>query len=71
MGEADDLTRAETIRTYVARVKEKISQDSSQNVQFEKIEAWSTWALNEADRIDPILSGRFLDPVTDPQEGKC
>ncbi len=25
------------------------------------VEAWAAWALAEADRIDPIRSGRFLD----------
>jgi len=27
----------------------------------EDIERWATWALEQADRIDPVKSARFLD----------
>jgi hypothetical protein len=31
----------------------------------QEIEAWAVWAESEADRIDPVLSGRFLDQLTE------
>jgi hypothetical protein len=66
IGEADDLMRAETIRTYVARVKEKALKGDG-DVPGNEVEAWAIWALGEADRIDPVLSGRFLQPVEEGQ----
>jgi hypothetical protein len=62
IGEADNLMRAETIRTYVTRVKERVQDGVEVN---EGIETWAVWALAEADRIDPVLSRRFLDKVSE------
>ena len=61
-GEADDLMRAEMIRSYVAQVTERALKGNS-DVPGVEVEAWAMWALGEADRIDPVRSRRFLDPV--------
>jgi hypothetical protein len=67
VGEANDLMRAETIRTYVARVKERALKGDSDAPDGE-FKVWEEWALGEADRIDPVLSGRFLQPVEEDLE---
>lgn len=67
VGEADELTRAEMIRSYVARVKERTRTGDS-DAPDEAVEAWAVWALAEANRIDPVLSGRFLEPVAEVEQ---
>jgi hypothetical protein len=32
-------------------------------VSPEEIERWSKWALAQADRIDPVKTGRFLEGI--------
>jgi len=57
---ADALERAARIRRYVSAVCAQIT-DSEVPVTAEAAERWRLWALDEADRIDPVRSGRFLD----------
>ena len=53
------LRQAEDIRALVARVREAIIEGSPE-ADVATIEAWEKWALEEADKIDPIQSGQFL-----------
>jgi hypothetical protein len=53
LGQAEALRKAETIRTYVERVRE-------QATGRESVEAWALWAIKIADDLDPVTSGRFL-----------
>jgi vacuolar-type H+-ATPase subunit H len=57
--EAETLQKAETIRLYVARVRQfnaTLSDPASNSV----VEEWAKHALAQADRIDPVISGRFI-----------
>lgn len=58
LSEAKALREAEEIRAYVASVWE-ISIDSCDLSEGE-IAEWAKWALEQADRIDPVRSRRFL-----------
>lgn len=67
LGEALVLQQATDIRAYVEAVL-AASTSGSNPVPEEQVYAWATWARGEADRIDPIKSGRFLDQVRNKAE---
>lgn len=46
--------KAETIRKFVSQVHEKLGYSS-------EINTWSEWALNQAEKLDPLVDFRFLD----------
>lgn len=58
--EAATLRRATDIRAYVHAVRQAAGGEGL-NTQAEEVERWARWALAEADRIDPVRSGRFLE----------
>lgn len=62
--EASALRQSAEIRAYVEAVR-AANASAINPLPSDKIEAWATWALAEADRIDPIRTGRFLDQVKD------
>lgn len=51
------LRHAQDIRSLVANVRAAMS--GGDNVTADDLVAWEAWALGEADKIDPILSGQF------------
>lgn len=55
LGEAEAFRKAETIRGYVASVRERRS-----DIDAEAIAKWARWALDIAASIDPVRSGSFL-----------
>lgn len=59
LDEAASLRRATDIRAYVEAVRRTATRDSISG-SSDEVERWSRWALAEADRIDPIKTGRFL-----------
>lgn len=59
LSEAGALQQAEQIRAYVAAAR-LISADSADPVSEHDLTNWAKWALEQADRIDPVLSRRFL-----------
>lgn len=61
LSDALALRQAADIRSYVAAVLAHANGLASYPLPPEKVETWATWALAEADRLDPIRSGRFLD----------
>ena len=61
LGEASALARAQEIRRYVEAVR-MANANLETPVSAVEIEAWSTWALREADRIDPVASLAFAKP---------
>jgi hypothetical protein len=63
----DLLRQAKEIRELVALVNDAV-KNGSQQVDASILAAWESWALNEADRLDPILSGQFRDHVLPPEE---
>jgi hypothetical protein len=58
LGQARALHQAEQIRAYV-RAVEMLDAQMPNPMTAEGFEAWSTWALREADRIDPVRSGAY------------
>lgn len=58
--EAATLRRATDIRTYVHAVRQA-ARGEGMNTPAEEVERWAQWALAEADRIDPVRNGRFLE----------
>lgn len=60
LGEASALRQAREIRAYVEDVRAAIAA-ANEPVSKSDLETWAAWALAQADRIDPILSGRFRE----------
>jgi len=59
LDEAQALRRARDIRAYVDEVK-ALNLNLDPPVPDEALDEWVRWALAQADRIDPVLSRRFL-----------
>jgi hypothetical protein len=58
MAGADTLEQANRIRRYVEAVR-AANVESPTPLPTEQLESWSAWALNQADALDPVKSGRF------------
>jgi anti-sigma28 factor (negative regulator of flagellin synthesis) len=64
--ESGDLLRqAQDIRSLVERVRYAI-ENGSTTVDEAALAAWVRWALAEADKIDPVLSGQFMTHLDEP-----
>jgi len=50
--------QAGAIRKYIEAIR--ATQTDNSACSREELERWSQWALAEADRIDPVVGGRFL-----------
>jgi hypothetical protein len=64
------LRQAREIRELVANVSE--AMEASREIEADALAAWREWALSEADKLDPILSGQIrkhLHPPTFDQPG--
>lgn len=59
------LRQAQEIRTLVQRVRQAIVEGSVA-IDASVLEAWESWALAEADRIDPVRSGQFTSHLNEP-----
>ncbi len=57
--DVDNWRNAANIRIYVAAVL----QAPIGITDHQSLEIWSQWALAEADRLDPVTSGRILDSM--------
>ncbi|MDD4617051.1 MAG: hypothetical protein PHW76_08085 [Alphaproteobacteria bacterium] len=70
LGQAAALRQASEIRTYV-EAAQKANTISDKPISMQKLEAWSSWALVQADRIDPVKSGDFhkFKIVRDEEDG--
>jgi hypothetical protein len=55
LSEAEALRNAQAIRAYVGEVRA-----AAPAVPQADLDAWAGWALEQADRIDPVLTGAFL-----------
>jgi hypothetical protein len=60
----DLLRQAEDIRSLVVRVRAAIAQ--GKDVDADQIRSWEEWALGEADKLDPVLSGQFMSHLVEP-----
>lgn len=59
---AENYHRAQTIRAFVTSV---VSMPAA-STDPESVARWKDWALLQADKIDPIATGRVWDDVNDP-----
>ena len=64
LADAAALQQARDIRTYVQEVK-NLRASADPPVGDDEFRAWEQWALLQADRLDPVASGRFL-----PEHGR-
>jgi hypothetical protein len=67
LSDAVDLRLANDIRGYVAAVR-SANLNAPEPVGEEQMAEWASWALTQAERIDPVRSKAFLEPVVDPGE---
>ena len=54
IAEAEAWRRAENVRAYITAVMQKMSQGHLET-GAEELEKWREWALESADRIDPLM----------------
>lgn len=59
LAEAHALRQASDLRAYVDRVR-SIESNSATPTAASQLDAWTDWALAQADRIDPVRSGACL-----------
>ena len=62
--DANNWRNAANIRIYVAAVREALGEIADHQM----LESWSQWALAEADKLDPIASGRIADSISGRNE---
>ncbi|ODS56436.1 MAG: hypothetical protein ABS36_08615 [Acidobacteria bacterium SCN 69-37] len=67
LAQADALHRAQQIRAYVDSVR-NLNATSAEPMAPEELESWAGWALAQADRIDPVVSGAFRTRPAEPDE---
>ncbi|RVG14948.1 hypothetical protein [Sinorhizobium meliloti] len=60
LSEAKALRQAEEIRGYVASVR-RLNEQSTDPASEDELTNWALWALEQADRIDPVRSRHFLN----------
>jgi hypothetical protein len=67
LGQAEALHKADRIRTYVAAVQ-RATGSAPDPMTAHELREWMCWALTQADRIDPVLSGAYKERPAEPQE---
>ena len=65
--DASALRQAGEIRSYVERVVNSVAAEGPE-LPSAQLDTWVTWAIAQADRIDPVRSGRFIEAMKDPAE---
>lgn len=58
LSQARALEQAQQIRAYVESVR-RLNAIAPDPMASEDLADWSGWALAQADRIDPVISGTF------------
>jgi hypothetical protein len=67
LGQADAMRQAGQIRTYIAAIHEA-NKSAPQPMAADELGAWTQWAMAQADRIDPVLSGAYKTRPPEPEE---
>jgi hypothetical protein len=57
------------IRAYVDAVKSIAAREIT-SISLEEIERWAKWAFEQADRIDPVRTARFIDVFDESDDAK-
>tara|TARA_R110000868_G_scaffold2110_1_gene16303 strand:- start:12521 stop:13654 length:1134 start_codon:yes stop_codon:yes gene_type:complete len=63
LADAQSFRQAADIRAFVADVGAR-HNTGDVPISIEKLMEWKTWALEQANRMDPIRSGRFIESVS-------
>jgi hypothetical protein len=58
LGQAEAMHQAAQIRSYVAAIQEA-NKTAPQPMSEGELHSWTQWALSQADRIDPVVSGAY------------
>lgn len=66
LGDAASLRQAGDIRAYVEGVRNRCAEEGGPAAS-DDLEAWAAWALAQAERIDPVRSGRFVESMRDEE----
>lgn len=64
LGDAAAYRQATDIRTFIADVAARFEAGEISVAQVE-LDAWRDWALAQAERIDPVRSGAFIESMKD------
>ena len=62
LADAAALRQACDIRAYVQAVRQ-INETSRNSIGDDAFTEWEQWALAQADRIDPVASGKFRETM--------
>jgi hypothetical protein len=65
--DASAQCQAGEISNYVERVVSAVAEGDA-NLPSVQLDTWVVWALAQADRIDPVQSGRFIEAMKDPAD---
>ncbi len=60
--DAENVSKAREIRSYVNEVHSV--ENANPNASVAALEDWASWALAQADAIDPLIGARYLDAMT-------
>jgi hypothetical protein len=67
LAQAQALHQAGQIRDYVARIQ-ALNAQAPDPMTPEELDSWSSWALAQADRIDPVVLGAYKNRPAEPVE---
>jgi hypothetical protein len=67
LSQAAAMHRAEQIRAYVAAIRDA-NKTAPDPMSDEELNSWAKWALAQADRIDPVVSGHYKTRPREPEE---
>jgi hypothetical protein len=65
LAQAELMRQAAQIRLYVAAIQ-NADKTAPEPMSADELESWSRWALAQADRIDPIISGSYKTRPSEP-----
>jgi len=65
LGQAHAMQQAGQIRTYVAAVQ-IANKGAPAPMTDDELSTWTLWALSQADRLDPVTSGRYRERPAEP-----
>jgi hypothetical protein len=65
--QARALDQAQQIRAYVKAVQ-ALNAQAQDPMSADELASWASWALAQADRIDPVVSGVYRTRPAEPSE---
>ncbi|GAA0637775.1 hypothetical protein GCM10009424_10180 [Sphingomonas ursincola] len=58
------LRQSQDLRALIARVKRELEHRG--DIGKQRLSDWEEWALAEADKLDPVLSGQTMSRLEPP-----